>query len=187
MTKRMEVLANEVSKWLELNQKIYCEYATRGMPRVETVPRGRFFFRFSCLAKIKILLTFALTASVFWCAKGHRWTASFFFPLPPLRLPILSPLRFFLFFRTKRTDCNYRSLATCLCLSEREEDGSFEPIEVLCNYGSVCIDPGQPVLSCTLIGSEFLEERNIRISEICISLVKLFILLNDEFWDQWNS
>lgn len=65
---------NEVGKWLQLNQKIYHEYATS-----ETVPRTFLFFRI-CLAKIKILLTFAsLTASVFWCAKGHQCEQGFFF------------------------------------------------------------------------------------------------------------
>lgn len=91
---------NEVGKWLQLNQKIYHEYATS-----ETVPRTFLFFRI-CLAKIKILLTFAsLTASVFWCAKGHQCEQGFFFS----------------FSRPKRTNCNYRSFHTIrLCLSEQK-------------------------------------------------------------------
>lgn len=56
----------------------------------ETVPRTFLFFRI-CLAKIKILLTFAsLTASVFWRAKGHQCEQDFlFFFFFTLYLPFL--------------------------------------------------------------------------------------------------
>lgn len=92
---------NEVGKWLQLNQKIYHEYSTS-----ETVPWTFLFFRI-CLAKIKILLTFAsLKASIFWCAKGHQYEQDFFF--------------FFCFpFLVLRERIIDRSMI-CLCLSEQK-------------------------------------------------------------------